>query len=322
MDPEVHFRGFVLDASVGMSGGIIEELVDAEDDVFPRAGGDGGSNGADGGLHGVVNGASIVVEDAGEFLTVFDLSGSEFTSGASWFGILLFLAVYGGGIRVRRVLRLLGWWMTKSCKGFGDILGHGEVDGAVLVIPIQMDATEDFAIAVDCYIVVFLETVDEVVGMDLANDFDAEVIDDEIESGGTRDVTEEPWSMAGRDVTIVGEMLDEFDVGEPSSLGKAVHASADLSEELLVFDQGAKVVFLHDVFWDGPFGNVEVFVLAGVVERCDQVEVGKIKAEKGGTWSGDDTVEEEFGGGEISSCLLYTSPSPRDLSTSRMPSSA
>ena len=41
--------------------------------------------------------------------------------------------------------------------------------------------------------------------------------------------------------------------------------------------------------------------MAGVVERCDQVEVGKIKAEKGGTWSGDNTVEEEFGGGEIGS---------------------
>ena len=26
--------------------------------------------------------------------------------------------------------------------------------------------------------------------------------------------------------------------------------------------------------------------------------------------------------GEVSDCLLYTSPSPRDLSTSRMPSSA
>ena len=252
----MHFRGFVLDASIGMSGGIIEELADAEDDVFPRAGGDGGSNGADGGLHGAVNGASIVVEVAGEFLTEFDLSGSELTSGAGGFGVLLFLAVYGCGIGVWRVLSLPGWWMGKSCKGFGDILWHGEVDGAVLVIPIQMDATEDFAIAVDCYIIVFLETVDEVVGMDLANDFDAEVIDNEIESGGTRDVTEEPRSMAGWDVTIVGEMLDEFDVCESSSLGKAVHASADLGKELFVFDEGAKVVFLHDVFWDGPFGNV------------------------------------------------------------------
>ena len=34
-------------------------------------------------------------------------------------------------------------------------------------------------------------------------------------------------------------------------------------------------------------------------------------------WDGKDQIEELLG-----SCLLYTSPSPRDLSTSRMPSSA
>ena len=63
--PEVHLGGFVLDASIRMSGGIIKKLVDAEDDVFPRAGGDGRGDGADGGLHGVINGVGIVDEDAG-----------------------------------------------------------------------------------------------------------------------------------------------------------------------------------------------------------------------------------------------------------------
>ena len=32
--------------------------------------------------------------------------------------------------------------------------------------------------------------------------------------------------------------------------------------------------------------------------------------------------EVKFGGGKVISCLLYTSPSPRDKSSSRMPSSA
>ena len=35
-------------------------------------------------------------------------------------------------------------------------------------------------------------------------------------------------------------------------------------------------------------------------------------------WPGGKPSEQE----EIKNCLLYTSPSPRDLSTSRMPSSA
>ena len=40
----------------------------------------------------------------------------------------------------------------------------------------------------------------------------------------------------------------------------------------------------------------------------------------GGWWGGDDRFGAFADGGQ--GCLLYTSPSPRDLSTSRMPSSA
>ena len=42
-----------------------------------------------------------------------------------------------------------------------------------------------------------------------------------------------------------------------------------------------------------------------------------------GTWAFDDVLQVEFPLTLVlSTCLLYTSPSPRDLSTSRMPSSA
>ena len=47
------------------------------------------------------------------------------------------------------------------------------------------------------------------------------------------------------------------------------------------------------------------------------------KGERGGKWDKDDEDEEEHEHeDEDEDCLLYTSPSPRDLSTSRMPSSA
>ena len=36
----------------------------------------------------------------------------------------------------------------------------------------------------------------------------------------------------------------------------------------------------------------------------------------------NDPVSEKVAPGRVKICLLYTSPSPRDLSTSRMPSSA
>ncbi len=101
MDRELHFGGFILDACVGMGGGVIKKLIDAETDVFPRAGGDGRDNGAYGGLHGVVNSTGIVDEDASKFLAELHLSGGELASGSAGLRVLLFLSIYRGGVGVR-----------------------------------------------------------------------------------------------------------------------------------------------------------------------------------------------------------------------------
>ena len=39
MEPEVHFGSLVLHASIGVGCCVVEELIDAKCDVFPRAGG-------------------------------------------------------------------------------------------------------------------------------------------------------------------------------------------------------------------------------------------------------------------------------------------
>ena len=116
------------------------------------------------------------------------------------------------------------------------------------------------------------------VGVSLANDLDAEVVDDEIESGWACDMMEKARGVASGDVAIIGEMLDELDVGQAASLGKAVHAALDLGEELFVFNEWTEVIFFHDIVGNGPLGNVKVFVLAGVGEGGDEVEIGKIEA--------------------------------------------
>ena len=71
---------------------------------------------------------------------------------------------------------------------------------------------------------------------------------------------------------------------------------------------------------DDTFTNVvsvreaEVFFRSYVAEHS-----AAIPADVSGTDTGGDVI---VAGGDVGSCLLYTSPSPRDLSTSRMPSSA
>ena len=120
------------------------------------------------------------------------------------------------------------------------------------------------------------------IGVCLANHFDSEVVDDKVENGGAGDVAEEAGCMAGWDVTIVGEVLDKFNVREPSGLRKTVHSGTDFGKDSVVFYQRSEIVLIHDVIGDGPGWDVEILVLAGVVKRGDEVEVGEIKAEKGG----------------------------------------
>ena len=64
--------------------------------------------------------------------------------------------------------------------------------------------------------------------------------------------------------------------------------------------------------WKGPF--VEESLMKKVDKYKDDPKKIPIK-----TWSRKSTILPDFVG---VSCLLYTSPSPRDRSISRMPSSA
>ena len=150
----MHLGGLVLDASIRMRGSVVKELVDAKSNVGPGAGGDGGGYGADGSLHGVVYGSSIVVEDAREFLAKFELCLGKLTSGTGMFRKLLCFAVGRGSVRVRRVLRFFWWGMAQSGEGLCYIIWHGEIDGAVFIVPLQVDATEDLAIMVDGDVIV------------------------------------------------------------------------------------------------------------------------------------------------------------------------
>ena len=57
-----------------------------------------------------------------------------------------------------------------------------------------------------------------------------------------------------------------------------------------------------------------------VLNNNNQVFVGKRKDNPGDKWQMPQGGVDK--GEDFITCLLYTSPSPRDLSTSRMPSSA
>ena len=70
-------------------------------------------------------------------------------------------------------------------------------------------------------------------------------------------------------------------------------------------------------FFGGKLSHGE---FSGCEMSSDEVTGGKLSH---GEFSGCDMSSDEVTGGKLSSgCLLYTSPSPRDMYKSRMPSSA
>ena len=66
----------------------------------------------------------------------------------------------------------------------------------------------------------------------------------------------------------------------------------------------------------------QFFGLTAVDSVSTRFERGQISAIIGPNGAGKTTFFNLVAGTHKPSCLLYTSPSPRDLSTSRMPSSA
>ena len=83
---------------------------------------------------------------------------------------------------------------------------------------------------------------------------------------------------------------------------------------------------LKSFFVSGGFAEVnpeKCIVLAESVDEINTIEKAAIEKEIQDLESQDtDTSKDQLTVAKAKFCLLYTSPSPRDLSTSRMPSSA
>ena len=110
-------------------------------------------------------------------------------------------------------------------------------------------------------------------------------------------------SVSGSGIALTGEEADNYAFDSDAEIGKA-----DIDRKLLTANAD-----VADKTYDGTTtANLSNVSLVGIVDG-DQGKVGT---------SGTTGAFSDKNAGQDKSCLLYTSPSPRDLSTSRMPSSA
>ena len=126
------------------------------------------------------------------------------------------------------MLRAFGRWMLEFVKVCLEIFGHGDVTGACGIVPVNGEFAEERTGPVDGDGIQFLEGLDEVVGVFLADVLDPKVINDEGENDGLCGVLLERRGSGNRGESKVGKVIFEPVVGDASGLFETGHAFLDL----------------------------------------------------------------------------------------------
>ena len=119
-------------------------------------------------------------------------------------------------------------------------------------------------------------------------------------------------------------MRSLISIAAAAALAFGASACSDADTEQDGADEGDTLVLYTARHYDSDYALYEAFTEATgieveVVEADGDLLIERVKAD-GATNPPDVIVTVDAG--RLWRCLLYTSPSPRDLSTSRMPSSA
>ena len=221
---------------VGMGGAIIEELGDRHGGSGRAIGLSGGER-AEGDEHGGIHRARIVKERADHFLEVPKRRSIQRRGGVVRFGILDGRAIGGRYPGVRRVLKACGGDMKKRCERSFDVPGHGYIDGAKVVIPLEGETAVQRTGPVDSDRVERLKCVNEVIGGGLGTILYAEVVDDEAESEREGGMGEKPRGVGCRDVSVGGKVTLKAFVRQDSRLRQPVHAFPNFDHDVIVVDE-------------------------------------------------------------------------------------
>ena len=158
------------------------------------------------------------------------------------------------------MLRAFGPRMLKLMKGCLEIVGHGYVAGVCSIVPGNGKSTEEGTVPVDVDGVHFLEGLDEVVGVFLANVLDPEVIKNEGENDGLGGVLPERRNYGNRGEYNMGKVNFEPVVGDAAGLFEAGHAFLDLKVNPAVRTECGEVVLVDNFVRDTDQHEFRVLV--------------------------------------------------------------
>ena len=172
---------------------------------------------------------------------------------------------------VRAVLGLSRFGVLELVKGFDDVAGHAERACVLVIVPVQVDPTESFAIPINVDLLVMVaEALDEMVGMFFANVFYAKIIYNEAKTDRAPSVAPESWCVADRCVGIGVEETGQLLFREDPGLRETIHAASDFDVDSSIVDKVLEFVVGDDFVGDGSDRDEHVLI---VIHWCAEIVI-------------------------------------------------
>jgi hypothetical protein len=175
-----------------------------------------------------------------------------------------------------------------------NVFWHQEMHLLAWVIPLNGESTVSFSFFFNRALIIFLDRLQEVLGVLLTGVFDSKVVDDQRERNGTPLVLPQTGSgLALRIAMFLQSFGEEFLCYDPR-LGESVHALADLAVHVSIRGcDVAQFVVLDDIVRHVRKFQTHVFIHDhwGI-----QIEVFYVHGEESCARCGYDAVDEELHG--------------------------
>ena len=119
----------------------------------------------------------------------------------------------------------LFWALTvEAFEGIGDVIGHGEINLSLGVIPVKSKSEVTFAFPVFSDVIMFFDGVDEVVCIFFAYILYSEIVDNKGERDRSPIVHQHPGCVLAFMISLDVEALLEELLGEDAGLRQAIHS--------------------------------------------------------------------------------------------------
>ena len=126
---------------------------------------------------------------------------------------------------------LIFYWkrMVQAPNILDDVIWHGEIDIFLIIIPFQLNPTENFTITIKSDVLVFLKFIDYMASTVFSKKKGAKVVNNKIEHYWSCEATTNSWCVSCGEITFISKVFYWFYIRKTSYLWETVQACSAFS---------------------------------------------------------------------------------------------